>query len=146
MFKATLLSAALLFAGSALYAKPPQGEEHGNHKAKKEHPSNNKKASKQHRKEFSRADRSTIQDYYRNLPPGLQKKYRRTGEMPPGWTKKVQVGQPFPAEYRQYAQPLPRELHDSVMRDSVGVEVIRVGQKILRLESATRTILDVLEL
>jgi hypothetical protein len=32
------------------------------------------------------------------------------------------------------------------MRDSVGVEVIRIGQKVLRLERATRTILDVLEL
>jgi hypothetical protein len=144
MYKSTLLSITLLFAGSALYAKPPHAEEKGKH-AKKEHKAH-KKAAKHHSKNFSRADRSTIWDYYRNLPPGLQKKYRRTGELPPGWTKKVRVGQPFPAEYERYARPLPPELRDSVMRDSLGVEVIRIGQKVLRLEGATRTILDVLEL
>src|SRR5688572_21970902 len=31
---------------------------------------------------------------YRNLPPGLQKKYARTGQLPPGWQKKLE---PFPA-------------------------------------------------
>lgn len=143
LWKSTLLATALLFAGSALYAKPPHAEEKG--KAHKEHKAQ-KKAAKHHNKGFSRADRSTIQDYYRNLPPGLQKKYRRTGEMPPGWATKVQVGKPLPVEYDRYVHRLPRELSDSVMRDSVGVEVIRIGQKVLRLERATRTILDVLEL
>ena len=38
---------------------------------------------------------------YRNLPPGLQKKYRRTGQLPPGWQKKMQ---PFsPTVERQLA-------------------------------------------
>jgi hypothetical protein len=145
MYKPALLSITLLFAGSALYAKPPHAEDRGHPKekhAKKHH----KKSSKHHAKNFSRADRDTIRDYYRNLPPGLAKKYRRTGDMPPGWTKKVQVGQPLPAEYERYVQPLPRELHDSVRQESLGVEVIRIGQKVLRLEKATRTILDVLEL
>ena len=26
---------------------------------------------------------------YRSLPPGLQKKYARTGQLPPGWQKKM---------------------------------------------------------
>jgi hypothetical protein len=30
---------------------------------------------------------------YRNLPPGLAKKYARTGQLPPGWQKKME---PFP--------------------------------------------------
>lgn len=145
MYKSALLSVALLFAGSALYAKPPHAEEHGNHKAEKGHQAHHT-SEKHHARTFSRADRDTIRDYYRNLPPGLAKKYRRTGDLPPGWAQKIRVGQPLPVEYRQYAQPLPRELRDSVMGGSVGVEVIRVGEKVLRLEKATRTILDVLEL
>jgi hypothetical protein len=31
---------------------------------------------------------------YVQLPPGLQKKYARTGQLPPGWQKKME---PFPA-------------------------------------------------
>jgi hypothetical protein len=41
---------------------------------------------------------------YRNLPPGLQKKYARTGQLPPGWQKKVE---PFPASLERECSPLP---------------------------------------
>ena len=40
---------------------------------------------------------------YRDLPPGLRKKYQRTGQLPPGWQKKME---PFPAT-------LERDLHRS---------------------------------
>lgn len=40
-----------------------------------------------------------IRDYYArsrpNLPPGLQKKLMRTGQLPPGWEKRFQ---PFPVD------------------------------------------------
>jgi hypothetical protein len=41
---------------------------------------------------------------YRNLPPGLQKKYARTGQLPPGWQKKME---PFPASLERECAPLP---------------------------------------
>ena len=41
---------------------------------------------------------------YRNLPPGLQKKYARTGQLPPGWQKKIE---PFPASLERECAPLP---------------------------------------
>lgn len=41
---------------------------------------------------------------YRNLPPGLQKKYRRTGQLPPGWRKKME---PFPIAVERQLQMLP---------------------------------------
>jgi hypothetical protein len=46
-----------------------------------------------------------IRDYYgpRNLPPGLQKKFHRTGQLPPGWQKKVQ---PFPLEIERRLPPI----------------------------------------
>jgi len=41
---------------------------------------------------------------YRNLPPGLRKKYQRTGQLPPGWQKKME---PFPATLERECEPLP---------------------------------------
>ena len=41
---------------------------------------------------------------YRNLPPGLQKKYARTGQLPPGWQKKME---PLPASLERDCAPLP---------------------------------------
>lgn len=41
---------------------------------------------------------------YHNLPPGLQKKYRRTGQLPPGWQKKIE---PLPVAIERQLQVLP---------------------------------------
>jgi hypothetical protein len=41
---------------------------------------------------------------YRNLPPGLQKKYERSGQLPPGWQKKME---PLPVEIERTLPPLP---------------------------------------
>ena len=43
---------------------------------------------------------------YRALPPGLAKKYARTGQLPPGWAKKIE---PLPIEVERRLEPLPRE-------------------------------------
>ena len=62
---------------------------------------------------FSTEDVRVIREYYapryRALPPGLQKKYARTGQLPPGWQKKLQPLDPvverrlvaLPAGYRR---------------------------------------------
>ena len=41
---------------------------------------------------------------YRSLPPGLQKKYARTGQLPPGWQKKME---PFPVIVERELVVLP---------------------------------------
>ena len=41
---------------------------------------------------------------YRNLPPGLAKKYARTGQLPPGWQKKME---PFPVVVERELVALP---------------------------------------
>lgn len=41
---------------------------------------------------------------YRKLPPGLQKKYARTGQLPPGWQKKME---PFPVVVERELVVLP---------------------------------------
>jgi hypothetical protein len=62
---------------------------------------------------FSTEDVRVIREYYapryRSLPPGLQKKYARTGQLPPGWQKKLEPLEPvverrlvaLPAGYRR---------------------------------------------
>ena len=53
-------------------------------------------------------DIEVVRTYYapqsRRLPPGLQKKYERTGQLPPGWQKKMQ---PLPIEVERRCTPLP---------------------------------------
>ncbi len=56
---------------------------------------------------FRREDYGPVQRYYtgpRNLPPGLRKKYYRTGKLPPGWQKKIR---PFPPELVRLLPPPP---------------------------------------
>jgi hypothetical protein len=48
-----------------------------------------------------------VQQYYsgpRDLPPGLRKKYYRTGKLPPGWQRKMR---PFPPELVRVLPPPP---------------------------------------
>lgn len=58
--------------------------------------------------EFLPREVRIIREYYapryRNLPPGLEKKYRRTGQLPPGWQKKME---PFPLTLERQLQVLP---------------------------------------
>jgi hypothetical protein len=57
---------------------------------------------------FSSRDVEVIRTHYasqyRGLPPGLQKKVARGGQLPPGWQKKME---PFPASLDRVLVPLP---------------------------------------
>jgi hypothetical protein len=57
---------------------------------------------------FSTHDAQIIRTHYTpqysNLPPGLRKKVARTGQLPPGWQKKMQ---PFPPTLERRLAPLP---------------------------------------
>jgi hypothetical protein len=57
---------------------------------------------------FSPREVRVIREYYtpryRNLPPGLRKKYARTGQLPPGWRKKME---PFPVVVERELVVLP---------------------------------------
>lgn len=58
---------------------------------------------------FSPRERQVIREYYapryRSLPPGLQKKLRRTGRLPPGWAKKLE---PLPVVLERELVVLPK--------------------------------------
>ena len=56
---------------------------------------------------FRPGDESYLHEYYRsptNLPPGLRKKYYRTGTLPPGWQKRFR---PFPPAVIARLPPTP---------------------------------------
>jgi len=59
---------------------------------------------------FRPADIRIVREYYapryRRLPPGLAKKYYRTGQLPPGWQKKMQ---PLPVAVERQLVVLPPE-------------------------------------
>jgi hypothetical protein len=93
---AGLLMSATLYAGAA-------ARDHEKGKKGKDAAVSEPSRSVSVRIAFEPREVRVIREYYgpryRNLPPGLQKKYRRTGQLPPGWQKKME---PFsPAVERQ---------------------------------------------
>jgi hypothetical protein len=100
--------AVFLFTGaaSAALASQGKGKKHGKHE----------RVSNVHEDEtrvavgvtFGSADVRLIRRHYearyRNLPPGLQKKVARGGELPPGWKKKFE---PLPIAVERQLPVLP---------------------------------------
>lgn len=95
-----------LLASGTLYASPA-GNDHGNGKKAKSEPVNVTRTVSA-RVTFEPREVRIIREYYgpryQTLPPGLQKKYRRTGQLPPGWQKRMQ---PFPVSVERQMAVLP---------------------------------------
>jgi hypothetical protein len=106
MKRTIYLVIAGLLVSSTLYAGPSRNDHDKGKKAKYE-PANDSRSVSVHVVFLPREVR-IIREYYgpryRNLPPGLQKKYRRTGQLPPGWQKKMQ---PFPVAVERQMTVLP---------------------------------------
>lgn len=83
---------------------------------------------------------------HKALPPGLQKKLARGGELPPGWQKKVARGEVLDPGVYERAEYLPPDLRHRLPAGPPGTEVRRVQDKVVRILSATREIIDVLDL
>lgn len=134
IFKFFIL-ASVLCAGS-LYAKKPEHAGSGN-KGQKE---KKQKSHKKQNKHFSSKDKDTINAYYRDLPPGLQKKMKRGGELPPGWSKKVSIGQSFPQEYMNIAKPAPTDLKIRLNLDA-NIRLLQISNRLIKVEVGTNRIL-----
>ena len=112
----------------------------------------------QRREAFSPAERNMIRAHLlgrqettsqkgnKSLPPGLQKKVARGKALPPGWQKKVAPGESLDYQVYRQGESLPDILMRRLPPAPVGSEILRVEDKIMRLNSATRTILDVFDL
>ena len=107
-----VLLAAQLVAGATLHA---QGRGKGKHDARQSTQEPSSGTQTQIHVVFSTHDTTVIREHYgpqyRNLPPGLQKKYTRTGQLPPGWQKKMT---PMPVALERRLEPLPTGYHRGV--------------------------------
>ena len=77
---------------------------------------------------FSTGDARVVREYYgpryRRLPPGLAKKYARTGYLPPGWQRKMQ---PLPWGVERRLSVLPRHYRRGVIDDHAVIYAPRTG-------------------
>lgn len=74
----------------------------------------------------------------KSLPPGLQKKVARGGELPPGWQDKLIVGEYLDYDiYRRGRVVLP-------VGDS-GMVTVEIEGRMIRLIEATREIVEILK-
>jgi hypothetical protein len=101
--------AALLLGGTSVIAEPKHGpKKHKDATRAAARGDDAEATSMAVRVSWTRRDVEVIRRHYvpkyRNLPPGLRKKYQRTGKLPPGWQKKMD---PFPASLERDCTPLP---------------------------------------
>ncbi len=80
---------------------------------------------------------------HKALPPGLAKKYQRTGELPPGWQKKIAQGQVLTPELYPYAREVPWSRYPNLPYDERS-KIYEIEDKVFRVMNGTREILDVL--
>ncbi len=85
---------------------------------------------------FRPADVRIVREYdepwYRWLPPGLAKKYSRTGRLPPGWAKRV--------------EPLPPPLERRLVVLPSGCRRRSVGGTLFVYSPATGVLIDIVAL
>src|SRR5215472_2927364 len=84
-----------------------QGNGKGKGKNNKENQEGDDKGRDHDSRYFRREDYGAVRRYYtgpRDLPPGLRKKYFRTGKLPPGWEKRF--GHFLPSWCAYFLQPL----------------------------------------
>ncbi len=78
----------------------------------------------------------------KKLPPGLRKKIERGGELPPGWQKKVARGEVLDEHLYNQSHHLPRDVLRH-MSEVKGTSLRQIDDRVLRIQDATRTILDI---
>jgi len=77
------------------------------------------------------------------LPPGLQKKYERTGELPPGWQKKLVKGEVLDPGLYAIARRYPVNPADYHLEYVRGTELFRLEDRIIRIVNDTSVVLDI---
>ena len=81
----------------------------------------------------------------KKLPPGLRKKLERGDELPPGWQMKVARGEVLDEHLYRQSHHLPRDVLRR-MPEIEGTSLRQIDDRVLRVQDATRTILDVFNL
>ncbi|MFZ2300823.1 MAG: RcnB family protein [Gallionella sp.] len=141
-----------LFAATSASADQPsrgedaRGSKHGK-KSEERQKDRNNDSSRESGKHFDDTNRRIINDYYGakfrtgKCPPGLAKK--NNGCLPPGQAKKWAVGQPLPADLKQYN--LPKDLLVKLPAPPDGHRYVRIASDILLIAAGTSMIIDAIE-
>ena len=82
------------------------------------------------------------QDPAASLPPGLQTQIAPGKARPPEWQHQLARGARLSQEYYGWGRPLPADLLRRLPPPPPGTEILQIETRILRLDAATRTILD----
>ncbi len=106
LFLATILSATAVSQAVAFFDHDHEGhgkQKGGSHDRDDEDDAHHREQGHRY---FHPEDRVLLSRYYpvQTLPPGLRKKYARTGSLPPGWQKRVQ---PLPVAVVEQLPPPP---------------------------------------
>ena len=99
--------------------------------------------SKQYREEFSSKGKGKGKP--KHLPPGLRKKLERGGELPPGWKDKVARGEVLDENLYSHSRRLPEDLIRRLPYVE-GTSIREIDNRVMRVQDATRTVLDVFDL
>lgn len=103
-----VMVAGLLLCSTVHGAERPDAGQKGKKHANYQRDEDNRRRGVAVHVVFSPRELRVIREYYtpryRNLPPGLQKKLTRTGQLPPGWRKKME---PFPVAVERELVVLP---------------------------------------
>lgn len=82
----------------------------------------------------------------RALPPGLQQKLARGGSLPPGWQRKLARGETMPVDLYRQGVRLPDDWGRQSGYGRRDVELILLGDKVVRVLQGQGTILDVIDI
>jgi hypothetical protein len=115
----------ILSTSSAMAGNPGKKDGHGSPAPQRVHDAHNDRSPNVY---FSVDHVRVLRGYYapryRRLPPGLQKKYARTGQLPPGWQKKME---PIPVAIERDLPPLPVGYRRGVIEGHAVVYSSRAG-------------------
>lgn len=136
---------SIVLAALALALAPAAMADKGGGKGKDKEHSAAEHAPGKGGKKFSGGERDQIRAYYdanpaarSQLPPGLAKK----GKIPPGWQKKIAVGQRIPDDIWAHRVPLPHEILKQLPPPPPGVIHVRIEDHVFKVIEKTHEVLD----
>ncbi|UTW12483.1 hypothetical protein [Marinobacterium rhizophilum] len=136
-------------------------QKHKNKSQDKEHQTQVKDGAPRHEARLhapmGESDRDYIRHYFgggdpgtgakqKTLPPGLQKKLERGGDLPPGWQKKVARGEVLEPDLRRRAQRLPADLNQALHGYDANTELLLLEDRVVRVATGQGTVLDVIDI
>lgn len=68
----------------------------------------------------------------------------RGGELPPGWKKKLEIGETLDSEVAEQSRKLPEEILKRLPEIEEGIEILEVGDEIIKVVEDSLEIIDIL--